>query len=113
METEQFAFIRQHILPDARITLDDDIWVDLHDVQPSFAFAHSRWNISSDPAGRDEVFHQDWQSIGEVVMPSQISQAVQQDGPGEDYIREALSHATRVWDPKRGNVELSEYQVLK
>lgn len=111
MEKEQIAFIRQHSPPAARITMDDDIWMDLHDAQPSYAFAHSRRKASSDPAGRDEVFHRDWQSMGDTVMPSQMPQAVQQDGPGEDYLREALSRATRVGSPTRGNVELSVYQV--
>jgi len=111
METEQVAFIRQRIPPNARIVMDDDIWVDLHDAQPSYTVAHSHWKAASDPAVRDNVFHQNWQNIDYIVMSNQMLQAMQQNGPGEDYIIEALNHATRIWDLKRGNVELSVYQV--
>lgn len=113
METDQVAFIRQHIPPNARIVIDDDIWVDLHDVKPYYLYAHSHWKASSDPAVRDKVFDQNWQNIDYIVMSNQMLQAMQQNGPGEDYILEALSHATRIWDLKRGNVELAVYQVQK
>jgi 4-amino-4-deoxy-L-arabinose transferase-like glycosyltransferase len=111
METEQVTFIRQHIPPNAHIVMDDDIWVDLHDLRPSYTVAHSHWKAASDPAVRDNVFHQNWQNIDYIVMSNQMLQAMQQNGPGEDYIVEALNHATRIWDLKRGNVELSVYQV--
>jgi 4-amino-4-deoxy-L-arabinose transferase-like glycosyltransferase len=114
MEEEQVAFIRQHIPPHACIVMDDDIWVDLHDVQPYYTCAVSHWNASGDPAIYDKVFdHQNWQSIDYIVMSNQMLTAMQQNGPGEDYILTALSHATRIWDIKRGNVELSVYQVQK
>lgn len=113
METDQVAFVRQHIPPNARIVIDDDIWVDLHDVKPYYLYAHSHWKASSDPAVRDKVFDQNWQNIDYIVMSNQMLQAMQQNGPGEDYILEALSHATRIWDLKRGNVELAVYQVQK
>ncbi len=113
MEEEQVAFIRQHIPPNACIVMDDDIWVDLHDVQPYYTCAVSHWNASSDPAISFKLFHQNWQNIDYIVMSNQMLQAMQQNGPGEDYILTALSHATRIWDIKRGNVELSVYQVQK
>jgi 4-amino-4-deoxy-L-arabinose transferase-like glycosyltransferase len=111
METEQVAFIRHNIPPDARIIMDDDLWVDLHDVKPYYPYAHSHWKASSDPAVRDKLFHQDWRNIDYIVMSNQMLQAMQQNGPGEDYILEALSHARQIWVLQRGDVKLEVYQV--
>jgi 4-amino-4-deoxy-L-arabinose transferase-like glycosyltransferase len=113
METEQVAFIRQNIPRNAHIVMDDDIWVDLHDVQPTYPYAHSHWKASADPAIRDKLFQQNWQNIDYIVMSNKMQQAMQQNGPGEDYILEALNHSNRIWDLKRGDVELQVYQVQK
>lgn len=113
METDQVAFIRHNIPPDAHIIMDDDLWVDLHDVRPYYPYAHSHWKASSDPAVRDKLFHQNWQNIDYIVMSNQMLQAMQQNGPGEAYILEALSHAKLIWVLQSGNVKLEIYQVQK
>lgn len=113
METEQVAFIRQNIPPDARIVMDDDIWVDLHDVEPIYPYAHSHWKASSDPAVRDKLFQQNWQNIDYIVMSNKMLQAMQQNGPGEGYILEALSHSKQIWVLQGGDVKLEVYQVQK
>jgi 4-amino-4-deoxy-L-arabinose transferase-like glycosyltransferase len=113
MEAEQLAFVRQNIPPTANVIIDDELWVDLHDVQPYYVNAHSHWKAASDPAIRDKLFQQNWQNIDYIVMSNQMLQAMQQNGPGEGYILEALSHAKQIWDLKRGNVELEVYQVQK
>lgn len=113
METEQVAFIRQNIPPDARIVMDDDLWVDLHDVRPYYPYAHSHWKASSDPAVRDQLFQQNWQNIDYIVMSNKMLQAMQQNGPGEAYILEALSHSTQIWVLQHGDVKLEVYQVQK
>lgn len=113
METAQVAFIRQNIPPDARIVMDDDIWVDLHDVQPIYPYAHSHWKASSDPAIRDKLFQQNPQNIDYIVMSNKMLQAMQQNGPGETYILNALSNARQIWVLQRGDVKLEVYQVQK
>jgi 4-amino-4-deoxy-L-arabinose transferase-like glycosyltransferase len=113
METEQVAFIRQNIPPNARIVMDDDIWVDLHDIQPYYPNAHSHWKASADPAVRDKLFQSNWQNIDYIVMSNQMLLAMQQNGPGEGYILQALQNSKQIWDLKRGNVELQVYQVQK
>lgn len=113
METEQVAFIRHTIPPTARIVMDDDLWVDLHDAPPYYPYAHSHWKASSDPAIRDKLFQQSWQNIDYIVMSNQMLQTMQQNGPGEQYILEALSHAQRIWVLQRGDVKLEVYQVQK
>ena len=115
METEQVAFIRQNIPPDARIVMDDDIWVDLHDVQPYYLYAHSHWKASSDPAVRDKLFQQNWQNIDYIVMSNKMRQAMLQNngGGGESYILEALNNSKQIWVLQRGDVTLEVYQVQK
>jgi 4-amino-4-deoxy-L-arabinose transferase-like glycosyltransferase len=113
METEQLAFVRHNIPPTARVIIDDDLWVDLHDVQPYYPYAHSHWKASSDPAIRDTLFQQNWQNIDYIVMSNKMLQAMQQNGPGEAYILEALNHAQQIWVLQRGDVKLEVYQVQK
>ncbi len=113
METEQLAFVRSHIPPDSRVVMDDDLWVDLHDVKPYYPYAHSHWKASADPAVRDKLFHQDWQNIDYIVMSNQMRLAMEQNGPGEGYILEALSHGKLIWSLQRGDVRLEVYQIEK
>jgi 4-amino-4-deoxy-L-arabinose transferase-like glycosyltransferase len=113
METQQLAFVHANIPPDARVIIDDDLWVPLHDVQPYYPFAHSHWKASSDPAVRDKLFQSNWQNIDYIVMSNKMRQAMQQNGPGEAYILEALSHAKLIWAIQRGDVRLEVYQVQK
>jgi 4-amino-4-deoxy-L-arabinose transferase-like glycosyltransferase len=115
MEREQVAFIRQHIPPDAKIIIDDELWVDLHDVAPYYKYAHSHWKASGDPDVRNKIFHNDWQDIDYIVMSNKMVQAMQlNNGDGsENYILQALQNSQRIWDLKRGNIELQIYQVQK
>jgi 4-amino-4-deoxy-L-arabinose transferase-like glycosyltransferase len=115
MQDEQLAFIRTHIPPDARIIMDDDLWVQLHDVQPFYPRAHSHWKASSDPAVRDKLFAKNWQNIDYIVMSNKMLLAMQQNNTGgsEDYILEALRHATPIWQLTHGNISLAVYQVQK
>ena len=113
MENEQIAFIRQNIPPNARIVMDDDLWVALHDVRPYYPYANSHWKAASDPNVSIKLLHQNWQDIDYIVMSNGMLQAMQQNGPGEGYILEALSHSTLIWQLKRGNVTLQVYKVNK
>jgi 4-amino-4-deoxy-L-arabinose transferase-like glycosyltransferase len=115
MQDEQVAFIRTHIPPDARIIIDDDLWVQLHDVQPFYPRAHSHWKASSDPAVRDKLFARDWHNIDYIVMSNKMLIVMQNNntGGGENYILEALQHATPIWQMGTGNISLAVYQVHK
>jgi predicted nucleotidyltransferase len=87
--------------------------VDLRDVKPYYLYAHSHWKASSDPAIRDALFQQNWQNIDYIVMSNKMLTAMQQNGPGEAYILEALNHAQQIWVLQRGDVKLAVYQVQK
>jgi 4-amino-4-deoxy-L-arabinose transferase-like glycosyltransferase len=115
MQIDQLAFIRAHIPPTAKIIIDDDMWVQLHDVAPYYKWAHSHWKAASDPDVRDKLFGRNWQNIDYIVMSNQMLQAMQlNNGDGsENYILQALQHSVRIWDMKRGGIELQIYQVQK
>jgi hypothetical protein len=113
MENEQIAYIRHNIPTNARIVMDDDLWVALHDVPPYYPYANSHWKAASDPNVSIKLLHQNWQNIDYIVMSNGMLQAMRQNGPGEGYILEALSHSTLIWQLKRGDVTLQIYQVQK
>jgi 4-amino-4-deoxy-L-arabinose transferase-like glycosyltransferase len=113
MENDQIAFIRHNIPPNARIVMDDDLWVALHDVQPYYPYANSHWKAASDPDVSIKLLQQNWQNIDYIVMSNGMLAAMRQNGPGEGYILEALSHSTLIWQLKRGDVTLQIYQVQK
>ncbi len=115
LQDQQVAYIRRHIPPDAKLIIDDDVWAQLHDVRPYYRFAHSHWKAASDPDVRDKLFHKDWQNVDYIVMSNKMLLAMEQNnGAGsESWIIDAIHHSQRVWDLKRGDIELQIYQVQK
>jgi 4-amino-4-deoxy-L-arabinose transferase-like glycosyltransferase len=115
LQAQQLAFIRQHIPPNARIVMDDELWVELHDVQPYYPRAHSHWKAAGDPAVRDKLFSRDWRNIDYIVMSNKMLIAMRQNNTdgNENYILEALSHAKPIWQLTRGDISLAIYQVQK
>ena len=115
LQEQQLAFIRQNIPPDAHIIMDDDLWVQLHDVSPTYPNAHSHWKAAGDPAVRDKVFASNWQNIDYIVMSNKMLLTMQQNNTdgGESYILDALQHAKPIWQLTRGDISLAVYQVQK
>jgi len=113
LQEEQLAFIRQHIPPSARIVMDDDLWVELHDVRPYYPFAHSHWKAAGDPEVRNKLFARDWRNIDYIVMSNKMLTAIKQNNTdgSEGYILEALQHARPIWQLTRGDISLAIYQV--
>jgi len=115
LQAQQLAFIRQHIPPNARVVMDDELWVELHDVQPYYPRAHSHWKAAGDPAVRDKLFSRNWHNIDYIVLSNKMLIAMQQNNTdgNEDYILEALRHAKPIWQLTRGDISLAIYQVQK
>lgn len=115
LQNAQIAYIRQHIPPTARMIIDDDMWVQLHELAPAYKWAHSHWKAAADPDVRDKVFHKNWRNIDYIVMSTQMIQAMElNNGSGsEDYILEALHHSQHIWDRRLGGIDLQIYQVQK
>jgi len=114
MQEEEIAYVRQHIPTSARIIMDDDVWVELHDQSPPYRYAHSHWKAAGDPAVRDRLFQKDWQNIDYIVMSNKMRAAMEQNnGDGnEGWMLDAIdNHSTRIWTLKRGDVELDVYKI--
>lgn len=116
LQQEEIAWVRAHIPPTDRIITDDDIWVQLHDVRPSYPYAQSHWNAASDPQIRNKMFGANWQNIDYIVLSNGMKHAMILNNTGgqEGYILNALDyHSTEVWQASRGNVKLAIYRVQK
>src|SRR5260221_1166715 len=112
LQEEQLAFIRQHIPPSAHVIMDDDLWLQLHDVAPVYPLAHSHWNASGDPSVRDKYFGGgDWHSIDYIVMSNKMLIAMQQNNTdgGESYILTSHQNAKPIWQLKHGGGRLAIY----
>ena len=115
MQAEQLQWIRQHIPPDAKLIIDDDMWADLHDSRPYYKWAHSHYKAASDPDVRDKLFGKDWRNIDYIVMSNKMRSAMvlnNGDG-GETWILQALDHSKPVWSVEHGDVKLEIDQVTR
>lgn len=115
MQSDQIAFIRKTVPPEASIIMDDDIWVPLHDQRPYYPRAHSHFKAAADPDVRDKLFAKDWRKVDYVVMSNKMRLTMEQNNGGGQYawIFQALDHSERVWDLERGDVRLEIYRVIK
>jgi 4-amino-4-deoxy-L-arabinose transferase-like glycosyltransferase len=115
LQEQQLAYIRAHIPPNARIIMDDDLWVQLHDVRPYYPWAHSHWKAASDPAVRDKLFARNWRNIDYIVLSNKMLSVLQHNNSdgSENYILAALQHARPIWQGSRGDISLAIYQVQK
>jgi len=115
LQEQQVAYIRAHIPPTARIIMDDDLWVQLHDVRPYYPWAHSHWKAASDPAVRDKLFARNWRNIDYIVLSNKMLSVMQHNNSdgSENYILAALQHARPIWQGSRGDISLAIYQVQK
>jgi hypothetical protein len=114
MQNEQLAWIRQHVPSNARIISDDDIWVALHDVSPTYPYDESHWNAASDPQVRKIFGGGQWQDIDYIVLSNQMKNAmvINNTGGQEQWMLNALDyHSTEVWSITRGSVSLAIYKV--
>ena len=95
--------------------MDDDLWVQLHDMRPYYPFAHSHWKASSDPAVRDKLFARNWRNIDYIVLSNKMVTAKRQNNTdgSENYILDALSHGKQIWSVTHGGISLAIYQIQK
>lgn len=104
LQAAQLAFIRTHIPHHARIMIDDDLWVDLHDSNngafPVYPHADSHWKIAGDPAVRDNPkgIQRNWRRVDYVVASNRMLTALKRDTT--DYYHVALNaykHSYTIW----------------
>ena len=113
LQAQQLAFIRQHIPPNARIIMDEEFWVDLHDIRPYYRFAHSHFEATGDPAVRDRLFARDPNNVDYIVMSNRMFVTMQGLNTTHqyDWIFDALNNAQRIWMLQLGGIELEIWQV--
>ena len=114
LQNQQIAWVRNNIPADAKIIIDDDIWVALHAGSPSYEYAVSHWNAVGNPEVRDDWFGASGENIDYIVMSNRMREAMTlNNGNGqENWILDALdNHSTEVWSNGRGDVQLAIYQI--
>ena len=101
-DKEAVAWIKQNIAPKSLIVSDDSEWSDLHEAGldgPAFPYVESHWKVASDPAVRDAIFHDDWQSVDYVLMTPNEDQTV--FAPANNTVTLAAlqhSHLVKQWE---------------
>lgn len=114
LQQQQVAWVRGHIPSTARMVIDDNIWVALHEGRPSYSYAESHFDASTDPNIRNKIFHGSWQNIDYIVLANGMKQAMIENNTGgqESYMLDALdNHSSLVWQASRGNVHLYVYKI--
>jgi 4-amino-4-deoxy-L-arabinose transferase-like glycosyltransferase len=113
LQAQQLAFIRQHIPPNARIIMDEEFWVDLHDIRPYYRFAYSHFEATGDPAVRDRLFARDPNNVDYIVVSNKMLVTMQGLNTTHqyDWLFDALNHAQRIWMLQLGGIELEIWQV--
>lgn len=114
LQADQLSWVRTHVPPGSRMIIDDDMWPSLHTSRPPYTKAVSHWEASADPAVRDKLFASSWRNIDYILLSNKMrrSMVLNNTDGRETWILQALDqHSHRVWDIKRGNVELSVNRV--
>jgi 4-amino-4-deoxy-L-arabinose transferase-like glycosyltransferase len=110
MQNLQLKWIRQNVPPDARLIIDDDVWVALREGTPKYPNAQSHFKAAADPDVRDKIFHQDWHNVDYVVMSNKMRDALVRNN--EAWILEAIDqHGEQVWRIDRGDVHLEVIKI--
>jgi hypothetical protein len=109
LQVDQLRWVEANVPRTARLIIDDDMWVPLHEAGYRITEPHPK--AAADPAIRDKVFHQDWRNIDFIIMSNKMRQAMVLNG-GESWILDALdNHSQEVWKVSYGDIGLSVQRV--
>jgi 4-amino-4-deoxy-L-arabinose transferase-like glycosyltransferase len=114
MQIHQLRFVQQTIPSDAKILMDDDLWVDLHEPRgnaPAYEHAHSHWKIAADPAIRDTILDNRWQNIDYMIMSNQLHYIFELNN--EQLALDAYDHSQLLARFQEGDVSLEVRRVIK
>jgi hypothetical protein len=116
VQVAQLAYLRAHIPARARMMIDDDLWVDLHDsgggLYPVYRHADSHWKIAGDPAVRDVVFRRDWRRVDYVIASDQMPTTLSRDTTDRYHVAlNAYVHSIPVWRGSVGGVTMEIRKV--
>ncbi|CAN5139210.1 hypothetical protein BH23CHL1_BH23CHL1_07260 [soil metagenome] len=114
---EAIAWIKENVPPESRMIIRDDLWTDLHEPGlggPRFPNAHSHWKVASDPAIRDGVFNDDWQTV-EYLVTNGPQLAETFTATNNTIATEALDNAklVRRWQVDSTDESLHQNQLIE
>lgn len=106
---ESVAWIKANLPADSLIVSHDDPWTDLREPGlggPAFPNVHNHWKVGADPAIRDAIFHNDWQTVDYVLMLPGIEGLLRETN--NTVTLGALEHAHLVqrWSTDGDTIEL-------
>ncbi len=114
-QVAQLQWIRTNIPPSAKIAIDDDLWVDLHDQvgrAPVFPYAHSHWKVQGDPDIREKLLHDNWRNLDYIVLSDDLLQNMERENT-EDFMLTAIRNSRPVAQFEKGDVLVQIRQVNK
>jgi 4-amino-4-deoxy-L-arabinose transferase-like glycosyltransferase len=101
VQQQALTWIGSHLPRTAYIVISPDLYLDLRlpggtgvgSGQP-FLRAEVYWEVASDPAVRDQVLHDDWNSIDYLVVNDQMRSDLASNAGQFALLQQALAHAT-------------------
>lgn len=114
LQADQLAFIRANVPSDAKVLIDDDLWVDLHEPNgsaPIYPSAHSHWKIAADPDIKDKLLQGRWENLDYLVMSNKLHYIFGLNN--EQLALTAYDHSRLLARFEEGDVELEVRQVIK
>ena len=114
LQADQLAFIRANVPANAKVLIDDDLWVDLHEPNgdaPVYPYAHSHWKIAADPDIQNKLLHNNWENLDYLVMSNKLHYIFGLND--EQLALTAYDHSRLLARFEEGDVELEVRQVIK
>jgi 4-amino-4-deoxy-L-arabinose transferase-like glycosyltransferase len=101
VQQQALVWIGSHLPRKAYIVISPDLYLDLRlpggmgagSGQP-FLHAEVYWEVATDPAVRDQVLHNDWNSIDYLVVDEQMRSDIASNAGQFTLLQQALAHAT-------------------
>lgn len=119
VQAAQLQWIRNNIPTTAKMAIDDDLWVDLHEPRgrlPVFPNAHSHWKVDGDPEIRNGVFGNDIRNLDYVVLSDDLQEnleRLERANGRENFVMRAVRNSRRVAVFQKGDVMVQVMQVNK
>jgi uncharacterized protein DUF4388/dolichyl-phosphate-mannose-protein mannosyltransferase len=88
-QNQATQWIERNLPLSSLIIIDESMWTDLYN--QGYTSAHYYWKVQDDPAIRDKVFHDKWQTVDYVVTTPQMFTDAQHQNM--TLVEEAIAHS--------------------
>lgn len=116
LQIHQLRFIQRIIPPDAKVVIDDDLWVDLHERNgklPVYRNAHSHWKVTGDPDIKDKLLRGDWRNLDYIVMSNKMLETLEINKAQEQLVLDALRNSDIIYRYQKGDVAVEVWKIRK